>query len=98
MEKFEVKLQGKNFFFNQNGEPGRFGFYARRFVRADNPTDAGKMAVILTRQSPVLKEALSDEGPARQVIHLVQVKKANPLTFLFRGKKIDIEFYPEEEG
>jgi hypothetical protein len=98
MEKFEVKLQGKNFFFNQNGEPWKFGFYARRFVRANNPEEAGKMAVILLRQSPVLKDALAADGLARQVIHLVQVKKANPVTFLFKESKVDIEFYPEEEG
>jgi hypothetical protein len=96
MEKFEVKLHGENFFFNQNGEPWKFGFHARRFVRAKNPEEAGKMALILMRQSPVLKESLADESLARQVIHLVEVKKANRFTFLFKESKVDIEFYPED--
>jgi hypothetical protein len=46
MKKFKVKLHGKNFFLNLDGEPKKLGFYTTRFVKAANPEEAEKIAVI----------------------------------------------------
>jgi len=33
MKKFKVKLHGKNFFLNLDGEPRKLGFMPREFVK-----------------------------------------------------------------
>jgi|GEM_PF-450197 len=97
MEKFEIELQGKNFLFDRDGEPGKFGFNARCFVRARSPEEAGKMAAILVRQNPLLKDALVDSGMAAPAIRLVQARKAGALRFLLKRSATKIDFFPEEE-
>jgi len=37
MKRFKVKLHGKNFFLNLDGEPRKLGFYATGFVKGENP-------------------------------------------------------------
>ncbi len=97
MKKFDVKLHGENFLFSQDGEPGRFGFYARCIVKAKNPQEAEKRAIILTHQNPVLRESLVAEGNAHQAIHLVRVRKSNILKSLLKKEKMRIDFFPEDE-
>ncbi|MBN1142661.1 MAG: hypothetical protein JXB25_12840 [Deltaproteobacteria bacterium] len=98
MPKFKVVLRGENFFFSQDGELRKFGFCARRFVTAKNPEEAGKVALILVRQSPILKEARFEESWTRPVIRLEAVKKINPIAFLLQKSHRKIDFYPEDEG
>jgi hypothetical protein len=98
MKKFEVKLHGENFLFDRDGEPGRFGFHAKRFVKAKDPEEAGKVAIILMHQNPVLQEALVHEGMSPPAIRLVQVKKANPFKYLFKKSAKDVDFYSQDEG
>jgi len=43
MKRFEVKLHGKNFLLNLDGELKKFGFYATKFVKAENPQEAEKI-------------------------------------------------------
>jgi len=58
MKRFKVKLHGKNFLLNLDGEPKKFGFYATRFVKAEDPQEAEKIAVILTHQNPNLRKTV----------------------------------------
>jgi len=97
VNKYEVKLEGTNFLFNQDGEHRKYGFHARVIVRAKDPDAAAKMAVILVRRNPLIKDALVDESSVRSEIRPVEVKKANPLHFLLKKSAAEIEFHPEEE-
>ena len=96
MEGFEVKLHGENFYFNREGKTRKFGFYTRRLVRAGNFEEAGRMALKMVCRSSLLAGTLIEEKLLRPVIHLVQVRKVNPLAFLLKKSDSQIEFYPEE--
>lgn len=97
MKKFKVQLHGRNFLLNVDGEPGKFGFHATRFVIAENPQEAGKIAVILIHQSPVLRDMVINESSDRSIIELVEIRAVNWFTFLAKKSTKDITFYAEDE-
>jgi len=97
MKRFKVKLHGKNFFLNLDGEPRKLGFYATRFVKAENPQEAEKIAVILTHQNPNLRKTLLNENDDRPKINLEGIKEINFLKFFAKKSTTDFTFYPEDE-
>jgi len=97
MKKYEVSLEGTNFLFNQDGEHRKFGFQAKVIVLAKDPEEAGKMAALMVRQNPLLKDALVDAGSVRPEISLLQVKKTSPIKLLLKKQSIKIDFHPEDE-
>jgi hypothetical protein len=50
MKRFKVKLHGKNFLLNYDGELKKFGFFATKFVKAENPQEAEKMDIKKARE------------------------------------------------
>ena len=62
MKRFKVKLHGKNFLLNLDGEPKKFVFYTTRFVKAETPQEAEKIAIILTHQNPNLRDTVLNEN------------------------------------
>jgi hypothetical protein len=78
MKKFEVKLHGENFLLNFDGEPKNFGFYATKFVKAENLQKAEKIAVILSYQNPNLRDTLLNEDVFRPTINLEEIKEVRP--------------------
>ena len=95
MKRFKVKLHGKNFFLNLDGEPRKLGFYATRFVKAENPEEAEKIAVILTHQNPNLRKTLLNEKDDRPKINLEGIKEINFLKD-FRNNQSKDNFLLEE--
>jgi hypothetical protein len=97
MKKFEVKLHGTNFYFNLDGELKKFGFYATKFVEAENPQEAKKIAVILSYQNPNLKSAVLNQDVFRPSINLEEIKEVNFLKFFTKKSATDFTFYPVDE-
>ena len=97
MKRFKVKLHGKNFLLNLDGEPKKFGFYATRFVKAENPQEAEKIAVILTHQNPNLRKTLLNENDDPPKIYLEGIKEISFLKFFAKKSITDFTFYPEDE-
>jgi len=97
MKRFKVKLHGKNFFLNLDGEPRKLGFYATRFVKAENPEEAEKIAVILTHQNPNLRKTLLNENDDRPEINLVEIKEISFPKFFAKKSTTDFTFYSEDE-
>ena len=97
MKRFKVKLLGKNFFLNLDGEPRKLGFYATRFVKAENPEEAEKIAVILTHQNPNLRNTVLNESDDRPKIHLEEIKEVSFLNFFAKKSTTDFTFYLEDE-
>jgi hypothetical protein len=97
MKRFKVKLHGKNFLLNLDGEPKKFGFYATRFVKAENPQEAEKIAVILTHQNPNLRKTVLNETDDRPKINLEEIKEVSFLKFFAKKSTTDFTFYPENE-
>jgi len=97
MKKFEVKLHGTNFFFNLEGELKKFGFYATKFVEAENPRKAEKIAVILSYQNPNLKGAVLNQDVFRPAINLEEIKEVNFLKFFAKKSRANFTFYPVDE-
>jgi hypothetical protein len=97
MKKFKVKLHGKNFFLNLDGEPKKLGFYTTRFVKAANPEEAEKIAVILTHHNPNLRKTLLNENDDRPKINLEEIKEISFLKFFAKKSTTDFTFYSEEE-
>lgn len=97
MKKFRVQLHGKNFLFNLDGEPKKFGFHATRFVKAENPKEAGKIAIVLIHQSPQFSNALSHESAGHPEIDVEEAREVGFLKFLIKKSTRGFTFYPEED-
>jgi len=97
MKRFEVKLHGKNFLLNLDGELKKFGFYATKFVKADNPQEAEKIAIILIHQHPNLRDTALNENADRPTINLEEIKEVNLLKYFTNKSTTDFSFYPEDE-
>ena len=98
MKHFRVKLNGKNFLLDLNGEPTKFGFHTTRYVKAETREEAGKIAIILTHQNRILKESVMYEGADRPVIDILELKEINALRFAFKKSDTELAFYPEDES
>ncbi len=97
MKRFKVKLHGENFLFNLDGELKKFGFYATKFVKAENPQEAEKNAIILIYQTPNLRDTVLNENADRPTINLEEIKEVNFLKFFAKKSTTDFTFYPEDE-
>ncbi len=97
MKRFKVKLHGENFLFNLDGELKKFGFYATKFVKAENPQEAEKNAIILIYQNPNLRDTVLNENADRPTINLEEIKEVNFLKFFAKKSTTDFTFYPEDE-
>jgi len=97
MKRYLVELRGENFLLNLDGEPRKFGFQLRRYLRAWDVTLAEKTAAIQARQIPTLKLGVRNnpEDPPR--ILLQQLREVNPLVHALRHKKLHFELLAEEE-
>jgi hypothetical protein len=97
MKRFKVKLHGKNFLLNVDGELKKFGFYATKFVEAENPQEAEKIAIILIHQNPNLRDTVFNENADRPTINLEEMKEVNFLKFFAKRSTTGFTFYPEDE-
>jgi hypothetical protein len=96
MKRFKVKLHGKNFLFNLDGELRKFGFYATKFVKAENPQEAEKISMILIRQNPKLRDTVFNEKADRPIINLEEIEEVSFLKFFAKKSTTDFTFYPED--
>ncbi len=74
MTKFEICIQGKNFLIKRNGEVKKNGFYAVRFIEAEDTSTAVLKAMNLFRTE--LKDlVLNDESdpPKMRVVDVRDV-------------------------
>ena len=97
MKRFKLKLHGENFLLNLDGELKKYGFYATKFVKAENPQEAEKIAIILIRQYPNLRDTVSNESIDRPKINLEEIKEVNFLKFSSKKSTPDFTFYPEDD-
>ena len=97
MKRFKVKLHGENFLLNLDGELKKYGFYATRFVKAENPQAAEKNAIILTHQNPNLRNSVLNENSDRPEINLEEIKEVSFLKFFAEKSTTGFTFYPEDE-
>jgi len=97
MKRFKVKLHGKNFLLNLDGEPQKFGFYATKFVKAESPQEAEKIAVILMHQNPNFRKTLLNGSADPPKISLEEIKEVSFLKFFAKKSTTDFTFYPEDE-
>ena len=97
MKRFKVKLHGENFLLNLNGELEKYGFYATKFVKAENPQDAEKIAIILIHQNPNLRDAVLNEAADRPKVNIEEIKEVNFLKFFVKKSTAGFTFYPEEK-
>lgn len=93
MKRFEVKLHGENFLLDFDGEPKKYGFYATKFVKAENPQEAEKIAIILTHQNPNLRDTVLNENFDRPTINVEETKEVNFLKFFAKKSTTDFTFF-----
>jgi hypothetical protein len=97
MKRFKVKLHGKNFLLNFDGELKKFGFYATKFVQAENPQEAEKNAIILIRQNPNLRDTVLNKNTDRPVINMEEIEEVSFFKFFTEKSTTGFTFYPEDE-
>jgi len=74
MRKYEICIEGKNFLIERDGEVKKRGFYAARFIEADDMSAATGLAMDSFRKElkgRVLND--SDDPPAMKVIDVRDV-------------------------
>ena len=77
VRNYVVMIEGRNFLFEHEGRPTRFGFSAARNVRALNAEEAERIAIRNVHDDETLNASLlnSDEDPPRVIVtHLYEVK------------------------
>ena len=97
MKRFKVKLHGENFLLNLDGELEKYGFHATKFVKAENPQEAEKIAIILIHQNPNLRDAVLNEAVDRPTVNTEEIKEVNFLKFFAKKSSAGFTFYPEEK-
>ena len=97
MKRFKIELQGENFLLNLNGEPRKFGFFLRRYLRAIDEVMAEKAATIQTRQIPTLKQGICNNSEDPPRVRLKLIREVNPIVFALRHKKLFFELQAEED-
>ena len=90
-----VQLHGQRFLFNDDGEPKTFGFHATRYVKAESPEKAGKIAIVLIHQNTEFSNALSDDSTVHSKIDVEEVREIGALKFMFKKSTKGFTFYPE---
>jgi len=97
MKRFKIELKGENFLLNLDGEPRKFGFYLKRYLRATDETIAEKTAMIQARQIQPLKRGVcnNSEDPPRVLLKSIRV--VNPLLFALRHKSQHFVLQVEED-
>jgi len=97
MKRFKVQLHGENFLLNIDGELKKYGFYATKFVEAENPQAAEKIAVILIHQTQTLRKAVLNESTDQPKINLKEIEEVGFFKFFANKTKTELSFYPEDE-
>ena len=97
MKRYKVKLHGENFLLNLDGDLKKYGFFATKFVKAKNPKEAEKIAIILIRQNPNLRDTVLNENADRPTINLGEINEINSLMFFAKKSTTDFTFYPEDD-
>mgnify|MGYP000728310311 CR=1 FL=1 len=98
MKKYQVKLKGENYLLSLNGEVEKFGFYATRFVKAESPFEAEKMAKIMVCHDADLRGCIVNEGNGPPLLKLEELEEINFFSFLLHKKNKGFSFYSEDES
>ena len=74
----------------------KFGFYARNFIKAKNPQEDKKIAAILIRRHPNLKDIVLNESTDRLTFNIEEIEEVSALKFFTNKSTTNITFYPED--
>ncbi len=97
IKRFKVQLHGKNFLLNLDGELKKYGFHATKFVKAESPQEAEKIAVILMHQNPYFRKTVLNGRVDPPKIGLEAIKEVSFLQFFAKKSTTGFTFYPEDE-
>jgi len=97
MKRYRVSLRGSNLLLSVDGEHRRCGFTAERCLRAASPEEAGKTALILVRQSPLLQEQQQEQFGQGLQLEIEEVREIGWLAFQRGRNNRHLEFFSEEE-
>jgi len=97
MTRYAVELRGENFLLDINGEPRKFGFRFKKFVMAEDPTQAERIAVISVHKSPEIRDSIMNSRSDPPRIHAVNTVQTGFWTFFRNKRKKAFDFYEEGE-
>jgi hypothetical protein len=97
MKRFRIELTGENFLLNLDGEPRKFRFRLKRYLRASDEKMAEKTATIQARQIPALKLGVCNNSEDPPRVHLELIREVNPLIFALRQKSQHFVLQVEED-
>ena len=96
MKRFKVQLRGENFLLDLDGDHGKFGFTTSRVIKASDPDEAKRIAIIqlhqeLNRSANIIKNTL--DAPK---VYPLDIEPLNFFSFLVAKKPRGFEFINEE--
>jgi len=97
MKRYAVSLMGRNYLFSTNGEPRKVGFSVTKYLKAQDPSEAERIARILVHKDPYLRTAIINEGTDQPVLDLRGVEELGWLRFQLRKSRSGFVFHDEEE-
>jgi hypothetical protein len=74
MNRYRVRLNGKNFLLNLQDNPQKFGFYTTRDVEAESFEEAETKAVGNIREDETLKNNILNDDSDSTVIYVAEIK------------------------
>ena len=95
-KKYIVMLEGRNFIFEHEGEPTRFGFSTTRDVKATDPEEAERLAIEDVRNDDRLNGPLLNDPadpPRITITHYIEVESFDSLS----RPDLDYIFYADRD-
>jgi hypothetical protein len=96
MKKFIVMLEGRNFIFNYEGEPTRFGFSTTRHVEAADAEEAERRAIQDVLEDDQLNASLLNDPsnpPRVTMTRIIEVESFDP----DRSPQLGYIFYEDHD-
>jgi len=73
MNKYKVFIRSENFLLDLDGNPRKVGFYATRFVEAQNKHEAEENAVSMVRTDITLLDAIRNEKSDAPILFVEEI-------------------------
>lgn len=94
MTSYKIIVNGTNFVLSIQGKEQRMGFYATRFVEANNVEEAQEAAMRLIMNDNKLRQAIRNEPNSQPQLHIDEVTEA-PITEQDKSTNNAFMFYAD---
>lgn len=78
MARYRILVRGNNLLLSVDGKVAKHGFYTTRFIEADSPIEAERLAIDDLRHLPRLTRVLRNADTDPPLIEAEEITEVNP--------------------